>query len=169
MWLKIRNELGFIQHHFDGAGFTLIEILIAISIVALVGGLVLANYTRYNKNQQLKQAALTLKSNLRLAQSKATTGQKPRLGCTELLGYQVTFSSSSSYSTQAVCTEGPSGEAISVSLPTGIQFSSIPNPITFGVLTRGIASDVTITLTNTAKNYAISLSRSGDINDLGFQ
>lgn len=149
-------------------GFTLIELLVAMSIIMLVSGFLLANYTRYNKNQQLKQTSLTLKNNLRLAQSKATIGQKPPSGCTELVGYEVTFVVSS-YDVQAVCTEGVSGETVTVTLPTGITFSSIPPPITFGVLTRGIAADVTITLTNGSKTYAISLSRSGDINDVGFQ
>ncbi len=150
------------------AGFTLIELLVAMSITMLIGGLMLANYTKYNKNQQLKQAALTLKNNLRLAQNKASIGQKPAIGCTELVGYQLTFSDSS-YVTQAVCTEGAAGEVDTVTLPIGITFSPIPSSITFGVLTRGIANDVTITLATTSNRYSIILTRSGDMNDLGFQ
>lgn len=150
-------------------GFTLIELLIAMSISMLVGGLLLANYTRYNKNQQLKQAALTLKNNLRLAQNKASAGQKPTGICSELIGYQITFTDNTTYQTQALCTEGATGESVTVTLPTGITFLVVPSPITFGVLARGVSSDVTFTLTNGSKNYVIMLSRSGDINDNGFQ
>lgn len=149
-------------------GFTLIELLVAMSVVMIIGGFVLSNYTKFNQAQLLKQSALTLKNNLRFAQNKATTGQKPASGCSQLLGYQVTFTSSS-YDVQAICTEGTAGENVSIQLPTGIQFSPIPSPIIFGVLTRGVASDVLVTVSNSSRNYIISISRSGDINDMGFQ
>lgn len=159
MFSKTRNK---------DRGFTLIELLVAMAISMLAAGILIANYTKYNTSQQLKQAALTLKNNLRLAQTKATSSQKPSGSCSELVGYQVSFSSNS-YRMQAECTEGAVGETLSFSLPSGVTISSPPSPIIFQVLTRGIESDVTIDLVNATKTYAIGLTRGGDINDLGFQ
>lgn len=149
-------------------GFSLIELLIAMSIIIIVVGGVVANYDKFNSRQVLKQTAQTLKNDLRLAESGAITAQKPASGCTQLFGYQVAFTQSS-YSVQADCSEGLVGVMTTVTLPGGITFASVPSPILFGVLTQGVASDVTVTVTSSAGSYAISVSRSGDINDLGFQ
>lgn len=150
-------------------GFTLIELLVSLAIVFLMAGGILARYDTYTKSQKLKQAALTLKNDLRLAQSKASSAVKPDTGCTELTGYTVAFPTSATYTLQASCTEGPVGELTTVTLPEGITFSSPPASILFGVLTRGIAQDVTITLTGSGRTYGVRVNRSGDINDLGFQ
>ncbi len=151
-------------------GFTLIELIIAVSIALLLAGFVLVNYNTYADTQKLKQAALTLKNNLRFAHSRATSGKKPANGCTELVGFRATFTGSS-YSIQAVCTEGLAGDATVTVLPAGVTFSPTPSNITFGVLTQGLlgGDGITITLTGSSKIYAIAVSVNGDMNDLGFQ
>lgn len=150
-------------------GFTLIELIVTVGISLLAAGGLIVNYNNYNDNQRLKQAALTLKNNLRFGQTQAASAKKPTAGCTQLLGYTVNFTSSS-YSIVALCTEGAVGDVLSVALPTGITFSPVPSPFTFDVLNRGlIGSDaVTIILVGIAKSYRIQVLRGGDINDLGF-
>lgn len=151
-----------------GAGFTLIELLVAMGIIVLIAGGVIASYDKYNNSQRLKQAAQTFKNDLRLAETKALSGQKPSSGCTQLLGYQVSFTQNS-YVIQAKCSEGLAGETVTVTLPLGITFASVPQVILFGVLTTGVENDVTLTLTGLSRSYIIGVSRSGDIGDLGFQ
>lgn len=151
-------------------GFTLIELLVVIGVIMLITGGIISNYSAYNESERLRQAALTLKNNLRLAQNRAISGEKPdptRFICTGLIGYTINFTSTN-YRIEPQCTEGVVGESISVSLPAGITLAPVPSPFTFGVLTRGTGADVTITLAGQTKWYTIEVSSGGEINDRGF-
>jgi len=151
-------------------GFTLIEVIVAVAVSLVVTGFIIVNYNSYNDVQTLKQAALTFKNNLRLAQSKAVTGEKPAL-CTELAGYRVVFTSTS-YTIRARCNpEGNQGTTISVDLPHGVTFSPVPGTFWFTVVTRGttLSTITTLQLIGSGKQYAIQVSPGGDISDLGIQ
>lgn len=152
-------------------GFTLIEVVVSVSIALLVTGLIIANYNSYNDIQTLKQAALTLKNNLRFIQSKAISGEKPATGCTELLGWTIQFTETS-YTYQPSCSDGLVDPVTTVTLPPSVKFSlPIPPSFTMDVLARGtsLPSDTTILLTAVDKTYQILVSTSGDINDKGLQ
>lgn len=151
-------------------GFTLIELIVTVGVVLLIAGGVVANYNNYTDNQRVRQAALTLKNDLRFVQARAFSAEKPTGGCSELVGYVISFTNTN-YSIQSQCIEGPVGSIATVNLPTGITFFPIPSSLTFRVLTRGIANDnpVTITLVGRMKQYRLQINPKGDINDLGFQ
>jgi len=159
-------------------GFTLIELVVSVAISLVVTGFIIVNYNSYNEIQTLKQAALTLKNNLRYAQSKASTGGKPTPTppmvspiCTKLTGYTVSFVENA-YSIQASCDpEGLVGEMRSIDLPSGVTFSPVPLPFSFPVLSRGTTLDtVTILqLIGSGKQYGIQVSPGGDISDVGLQ
>lgn len=150
-------------------GFTLIEMLVAIGISLLVVGGLIVNYNSYNDTQKLKQSALTLKNNLRLAQTQAVASKKPSSGCTQLLRYDASFTSTG-YTLSAQCTQGQAGDVNTVVLPSGITFSPVGGTLSFSVLTGGIGKDaVTVTLAGSTKSYAIQVASNGTINDLGFQ
>jgi prepilin-type N-terminal cleavage/methylation domain-containing protein len=55
-------------------GFTLIELLVVISIISIIGGGIIPSFSKYVKDQNLKQAQEQLKSDLRTIQNKALTG-----------------------------------------------------------------------------------------------
>lgn len=145
--------------------FTLIELLIAIAIGLVLTTGIFAAYERFAKNQRLRQAAATLKNNLRFAQSKAVNGDKPTSGCSELSGYVVTFASGN-YNTQAQCKEGAAGPATSVLLPTNITFSASPASILFSALYGTVDTDTTLTLTDGSQTKSVRVTKSGDINEL---
>lgn len=153
-------------------GFTLIEVIISVTISLLLMGAIIANYNSYNDNQSLKQAALTLKNSLRFAQGKALSGEKPQLGCTTLVGWDITFAASS-YVLRANCTpEGETGDVTTTTLPGTISLTApLPPTITFNVLNKGtsLAATQTIKLTGRSKKYVIEVTPSGDINDVGFE
>lgn len=149
-------------------GFSLIELLVVVAISMGVIGAIVVNYNSFNEGQKLRQAALTLKSDLRLAQSRAITGLKPSAGCTSLRGYTVTFNQNG-YSVQALCTEGLAGQAVTVSLPGSVTFSPVPGALTFAVLNGTASSAVTLTLAGINNTYGVQVSSSGDVNDTGIQ
>jgi len=152
-------------------GFTLIEVVVSIGIALALVGSVIVNYNGYNDAQTLKQAALTLKNNVRFAQSKSLTGDKPASGCTQLLGFQLSFVASG-YSIQATCDpEGVAGDATTVTFPSSLTFNPVPSAIIFYAVGRGTNLDTSVSLTISGFNrvYTLQVSPSGDVSDLGVQ
>ncbi len=146
-------------------GFTLIELLVASTIILTLSGVVLVNYNSYNETQRARQAVLTLKNNLRFAQSRAYNGEKPSSSCTRLDGYLVSFLVSS-YTMQAQCAGLPVDPAQQVLLSGGLAFSPVPSPILFRVLSQGLDSNVTITMVGLSKSFQVVVSKSGDISEV---
>ncbi|MEK7577029.1 MAG: prepilin-type N-terminal cleavage/methylation domain-containing protein [Patescibacteria group bacterium] len=153
-------------------GFTLIELLIAITTLTLVLSISGASYSKFNRKMTLKQASLTLKTNLRSVQFHAINGSKPiNIACTQLDGYSVSFTSSS-YSYQASCTPVASdAPATTVTLPKGVTFSPIPSAILYKVLGAGIdrSSQLQLILVNSLASYILAINPNGEIIDLGEQ
>lgn len=153
-------------------GFTLIELMVAVSVGLVVTGMVIVNYNSYNTTQILKQAALTLKNDIRFVQTKASSGVKPYASCNTLVGWNMTFTSTG-YTYVANCDGVATGDVMTVLYPPGITLASLPspNPITFYVLSRGtnLGSMATLTLTGNAKQYVVQLGKNGDVSDSGIQ
>lgn len=57
-------------------GFSLIELLVVISILGLLAGLGIASFSSFNRATRLSNAASQLRSDIRLAQSRALSGDK---------------------------------------------------------------------------------------------
>lgn len=153
-------------------GFTLIELMVAVSIGLVVTGMVVVNYNAYNTTQVLKQAALTLKNDIRFVQTKASTGVKPYASCSTLTGWNMTFASTG-YTYSANCNGSAAGDVTTVSYPPGITLSTLPspNPVTFYVLARGtsLGNTATLTLSGNGKQYTILLGKNGDVSDSGIE
>lgn len=54
------------------AGFTLVELMVVIAIMAVIGAYTLSNYRSFGEDQNLKNAVLDIQSQLRAAQTSAT-------------------------------------------------------------------------------------------------
>lgn len=142
--------------------FTLIELLVVISIIGILFTIGMAAYNEFNRGQILSQAAKNFKNDLRLAQSKASSGEKPA-GCIGTLsGYQVTFTANS-YTLNALC---PNTVLVKTTpLPQNVTFSPVPTtPILFKVLAQGVSQGVTIILSAFDKTQQITVGISGGIN-----
>jgi prepilin-type N-terminal cleavage/methylation domain-containing protein len=123
-------------------GFTLVELLVSITIMGILLGLGIAEYMRFNHYQLLTQVANGVRSDLRLAQGKAVSGEIPEgCGFLPLDGYEVEFYSSGAsdyYIIRAVCQPSKKIDIKKVSLPEGLVLT-VPsvNPILFKVLGLG--------------------------------
>ena len=135
-------------------GFTLIELLVVITIFVLTSSLVMAGYLTFERNQRLKNAAAALKSNIRLTQNKALTGDKAGVSCAfvpnTLVGWYIRFqpASLSSYSIGGDYVCGTPGTpeynfgTKAITFPKGVTFSKITYGTT--VLTFPGGSEVNI-------------------------
>lgn len=62
-------------------GFSLIELMVVVSLFGIAASLITASYLTFERNQRVRSAAEQLKSDLRLVQNKATSGDKgPQAG-----------------------------------------------------------------------------------------
>lgn len=88
---------------FKESGFTLIELIVVISIMVLMLGTGVISYLQFNDRQALLAATEELTTVLRSAQTRARTGDRPE-GCDRLLSYSVRVPAGSSIVTlSAVC------------------------------------------------------------------
>lgn len=85
-------------------GFTLVEILLVVSIIAVLSGFLIPGFSNYTESQSIKQGLEILKSDLRTAQNKALTGVESvtaganywgiRIGSDNASNYEFFYSSS---------------------------------------------------------------------------
>lgn len=155
------------------SGFTLIEILVALSIIGLIFGGGYASYREFSRRQELFQTAQLVRSDLLLAQQKALSGDKtPCLSSDALHGYLVRLQTSS-YDIYADC-KGTAG-VIDIGEPL-IKFVNLPSQITntsgekiilFKVLGQGtnIATEESIVLRQTAtgKTATLKVTNAGKV------
>lgn len=150
-------------------GYTLIEILIALSITALIFGLGYLGYRDFARRQLVNSAAQTLVGDLRLAQEQANAGKKVE-GCVVLDGYKFFINApAKEYQISASCSDQDYliktvsiSSQITVTAPT-------TNPIIFRPIGLGtnipMNTSVTIVLAQPGINYSVpvTIGSGGDI------
>ena len=154
--MKLRSAMS----RFRG-GFTLIEILVAVMIGAVLFSGGLAAYRGIGEKQEVKQAGVSFQTNLRLFQKKALAGEKP-VGCTgSLIGFRVSWDDVDSYIMQADC---QTTDPISNPIDLGENITFIGSfDVFFPVLRAQVTGAGVITLTNGTFSYAVTVSPNGVI------
>lgn len=106
-------------------GFTLVELLVVIAIVAIIGVFTLANYRSFGEDQNLKNAVLDTQSQLRTAQTNATSNVQ----CVSKFGatWQVEFANLVTINLKCIEPASPPTLKKTISLNTNIVLKS---PIT---------------------------------------
>lgn len=168
--------------------FTLIELLITVSLIGLLFTIGIAYYQNFSRQQIVIQAAKEFKNNLRHAQSKALAGEKDcsdsacegtggecTLDSKTLDGWFVDISLDlDSYEIYGSC-EGTefSSKTVQLSPTVTLQaFDGTGSPITnffFQPLSRGVSRDlVDFEISGYGKTYEMTLTKAGEIEDVGF-
>jgi len=146
-------------------GYTLIELLVGVSIVAIIFGVGFISYREFSRRQSLTGITKQLIGDLRLAQQLSLTGQKPESEvCTTLIGYIVSRTSSTSYDLIANCSNA-NYIIKTVDMPLNTTISA--GSVTFKVLGQGtsLSSPLTFTITNIQSNTSgtVTVGIGGDI------
>ncbi len=158
------------QRTINRLGYTLIEILVSMSIIGLIFNFGYVNYRDFARRQALLGSARHLKADLRLAQEQALAGKKPSSaacsGAGSLRGYDFYVDSATSYIIQANCTGGLVDDKI-VQTSSGVSLTAVPNRFTFKVIGKGTSlsglATITLTQTATGNTQVITISPEGEI------
>lgn len=157
----------------NSKGYTLIELMVVITIIGIVFSAGFAGYRDFSRRQAVAGVTKSILSDLRNAQQLALTGQKPTLDylgnavtCTRLSGYTFTRTSATNYQVTANCLNAVAANHIikNIDLSTGITLSA--GTVKFKVLGQGTDLSATLTYTVTHTGGAtgtITVGTGGDI------
>ena len=155
-------------------GYTFIEILVGLSVVGLIFSFGFVSFREFSRRQSLIVAASNLKGELRFAQERALSGQKPdEVSCNDpnsLEGYNFRVVDPGSFAIEAVCSGG-NVEVKTITLSGDLAISApSPNPILFKVLGHGtnigagLSGTITLTQVDSGATQDVVVSSSGEIN-----
>lgn len=148
-------------------GFTLIELAVVISILAILTTVGLAAFVSYSRTQTIASAASDLSTILNLAKSRSFSQVKPEQCVNQSLdGYKVLiFLSSNSYEMDAVCS-GNVYKIKSVNLPQNVVFSSDATTSTsffFPVISGGVLGSGSVVLSGFGQTRTITVDLVGTV------
>ena len=158
------------QRIINLSGYTLIEILVSMSIIGLIFSFGYISYRDFARRQSLLGSARRIKADLSLAQEQALSGKKPiDPACSAegaLSGYDFYVKSTTSYVIQANCAGGLVNDK-TVEISSELTLTAVPNRFTFKVLGKGtsLSAPAIITLTQAATEniQVITVSPEGGI------
>lgn len=174
---KLNKDLEYGEMNPASQGFTLIEILVGLTIIGMLFSFGFVSYRDFTRRQTLSSFVKQVQGDFRLAQANALAGIKPNSSACDstyiLDNYGVEVLSSTEYQIIAQCSKVGVSTTITtkdVEIPTGITISTPSiNPIKFKVLGQGnnipSGETVVITLTQlgTSNTQTVTISAGGEI------
>lgn len=151
--------------HILKNGFTLVELLVAISIATIIMAAVVPQTLRFNAQSQLRAESRKVGDVLNLAKAKGNSADSSTSCTDNFQGYGIIITSITSYKLKLccsqVCTDAQSSDIQSYTLPTNITFiaPSINTLYRFKPLSETIISPIgqsTITLKQSGINSCLS-------------
>lgn len=154
------------NNFFGKISFTLIELLIVISVIFLISGISLAFYNQFNEQKKLEIETEKLVDVLELAKKKTSSAEIGNYTCTNFSGYQVNITALS-YKLILCCSADCSVNYLiqSYNLTNNIIIIDGLGSVQFKPLTAGVVGTNTIILKNSTINKCqqISISSAGVI------
>lgn len=161
-------------------GFTLIELMITITVMVILVGGGLAGFITFRENQQVLTSLKEVQQMARDAQTKARVRETPS-SCNadgnRLQGYRLRFNSATSVTVHPLCgsdaqiaNPGTLSElsAIQTKTLSGVTLSGYPTYIDFYTLHRGLSISTTYTLKTSGfgSDYCFDIESGGAISDV---
>lgn len=150
-------------------GFSLVELVLVLSIITTISGFFFANYRVQSENQRLIQAVNQFTADISLLRNRTANTPDELIGCMVFEGYQVLIPSSNATTyVLSACCDGTCSQVLdSRSLPNNITFLDQAN---FIFLPNSVGTNLTreeiITIENRGINgcYEVTISPLGIIN-----
>jgi len=154
--------------------FTLIELLIAISLIILISGLTIPFYNQFTAQQELKNETKKIVDLLELARKKAISGDlsNHQSDCANFTGYQIRIVNSTTLQLFICCGQTTSNYCstsfviTTYNLPNQFSITPVGSNIQFKNLTGYLDNSYPLNIKNSLINKCISItiSPSGLIN-----
>lgn len=148
-------------------GFTLIELIVVFSVIAILSTIGIAAFVNYGKVQNLSGAVSNFSSTLNDAKSRALSQVKPQ-ECTgqALSGYQVDILSSTVYTLSVICQGQHTLKT--VTLPSNILFNlnvgqTTTTSIFFPIISSGVTGSGVIVITGFGQSKTVTVDNIGNI------
>jgi len=150
---------------FSKKSFTLIELLIVVTVIGLFSGLSIAYYNNFTNEKKLEAGADQVYNVLELAKKKTSSGDLSGETCNNDVfdGYEVKSSADGSSYSLSLCCDGSCNTLIQTyDLKDQIVFDPTPLSIQFNTLTAPVTAQ-TFTIKSSSLNKYIDI----DINTAG--
>ncbi|OGH09979.1 MAG: hypothetical protein A2152_03435 [Candidatus Levybacteria bacterium RBG_16_35_6] len=157
-------------------GFTLVELIIVLTIIAILSSIGIASFVESSRNASLQTAQDKLVSMINVAKSRAlsqTTPPDSSKCIGTLRGYEIFFPTSSMVCLTAICSISPTRATVDCDMGIDsftfsddeLSFSNpLPDPFYFPILSdtiEGLNSPVQIDITGYGKQKSIIVNPSG--------
>jgi prepilin-type N-terminal cleavage/methylation domain-containing protein len=146
-------------------GFTMIELLVSVSILVLLMGGGIAGFINLNDRQTLVNSGKEVQLMMRSAQKKARVGEKPT-GCDRLVGYSVVVGSGS-FSEAELRAECDNGSYVRQTyvFPNNVIVENAVS-MRFVVLHGGVEGAGTVSITFGTRRLSFDVGKGGDISEV---
>lgn len=155
-------------------GFTLVELLLVVSIIAVLSSFMIPGFSNYIDNQNMLQAAEILKSDLRNVQNKALTGVGAYTDNVLYWGIKIPSANASTYNVfksvannAAACNNAVT-ESVSENLPGNVVVKNANGACVFFSVENGNANFVNFAGTTIQVGYPTATACYGvQVNSVG--
>jgi len=148
----------------NSAGFTLVEILVVISLMSVLMLTSVITFSSFSRNQSFQTSTADVVALLNVARSKSLNQVRPEECINSPQGYQVAFSiSGSSYSLVVVC-DSTTHQLEEKKLPPQITFAGNSDTVVFFEGSTGVVNDpADVIMTGFDKTKTIHVNNIGNI------
>lgn len=147
-------------HPAQNKGFTLVELLLVVALIAVLSSFLIPGFSNYIDSQNIRQGQELLKSDLRTAQNKALTGVSSSVAGVSYWGLKIPSQNAAKYSffksseaDSSACNNAVLEET-SKPLPGGVVVIDAPGACVFFSLRNGDATVVNIAGDTISIGYA---------------